>query len=160
GPSLKYMGNNFVPGQFNANWIPISAEKTTTGYVVAWKVAGVAQRTILETQENREHFFYTTSYGTGVAARLKSIWITFHQDLNGDGVIGTNTAVTAPVTTVIESNGSTSLTKVGSTFYLYDSSGSGPSLKFGGKDFVMGQFNADWTPISAEKTATGYIVAW
>ena len=34
-----------------------------------------------------------------------------------------------------------------------------PSLKFGGTDFVTGYFGA-WAPIGAEKTASGYEVAW
>ena len=76
----------------------------------------------------------------------------FHQDLNGDGQIG-------PATTVIEANGSTRLTEVGDHFFLYDSSGSGPSLKYGGMDAVAGQFGA-WAPIGAEQTASGYEVAW
>ena len=60
---------------------------------------------------------------------------------------------------MIEANGSTSLTEIGNNFYLYDSSGSGPSLKYGGADVVAGQFGA-WTPIGAEQTASGYEVAW
>ena len=61
--------------------------------------------------------------------------------------------------TVIEANGSTQLTEVGDHFFLYDGSGSGPSLKYGGTDVVAGQFGA-WTPIGAEQTANGYEVAW
>src|SRR5262245_26221436 len=56
-------------------------------------------------------------------------------------------------------NGSTRLTEVGDHFFLYDSSGSGPSLKVAGADVVAGQFGG-WTPISAEQTASGYEVAW
>ena len=77
----------------------------------------------------------------------------FHQDLNGDGQIGL-------AATVIESSGSTSLTEIGNNFYLYDSTGSGPSLKFRGADFVAGQFGAADAPIGAEQTASGYEVAW
>ena len=55
----------------------------------------------------------------------------FHQDLNGDGLIGRST-------TVIEANGSTSLTEVGDHFFLYDGSGSGPSLKYAGADVCGG----------------------
>ena len=61
--------------------------------------------------------------------------------------------------TTIEANGSTSLTEVGNHFFLYDSGGSGPSLKSAGADFVAGQFGA-WAPIGAEQTANGYEVAW
>jgi hypothetical protein len=59
---------------------------------------------------------------------------------------------------VIESNGATDLTAVGSNFYLYDSTGAGPSLKYNGTAYA-GQFSG-WSPISAEKTASGYLVAW
>ncbi len=62
--------------------------------------------------------------------------------------------------TVIESVGSTSLVEVGTNFYLDSiSTGTGPSLKYGGADFVAGQFGG-WTPIGTEQTATGYEVAW
>ena len=61
-------------------------------------------------------------------------------------------------TTVIEANGSTRLTKVGTHFFFYDSmldylARRHPSLKYAGADFVDGQFGA-WAPIGAEKTAT------
>ena len=51
------------------------------------------------------------------------------------------------------------LTEVGDHFFLYDGSGSGPSLKYAGAEYVAGQFGA-WTPIGAEQTASGYEVAW
>ena len=61
---------------------------------------------------------------------------------------------------MIEAIGSTSLVEVGNNFYLNNiSGGSGPSLKYGGADYVDGQFGA-WAAIGAEKTATGYQVAW
>jgi serralysin len=83
---------------------------------------------------------------------LQSAEPSFSQDLNGDGHIGLTT-------TIIEANGSTYLTKGGNHFLLYDSAGVGPSLKTSGADFVAGQFG-NWLPISAEKTASGYEVAW
>ena len=62
--------------------------------------------------------------------------------------------------TVIESAGATSLTEIGNHFYLYDSTGAGPSLKLQGADYVPGQFGAAVVPIGAEATASGYEVAW
>jgi hypothetical protein len=91
---------------------------------------------------------------SGTSNALESIETSFHQDLNGDGVIG----LPPPVTTVIESAGITSLTEVGSLFYLYNSGGTGPSLKYAGADIVAG--NSVWVPIGAEQTASGYEVAW
>jgi hypothetical protein len=84
---------------------------------------------------------------------LESLETSFHQDLNGDGVIGL-------VTTVIEAIGSTKLDQVGNNYSL-DSigGGSGPVLKSGGVAVVAGQFGS-WTPIGVEQTSTGYEVAW
>src|SRR5262245_57862956 len=91
----------------------------------------------------------------GTDPALEALETSFQQDLNGDGAIGPpSVSVTA-----IEAFGSTSLTEVGNHFYLYDSSGVGPSLKFAGADVVVGQFS-QWTPIAAEQTATGYQVVW
>ena len=62
-------------------------------------------------------------------------------------------------TTVIQVDGSTSLTEIANQFYLYNNSGSGPALKSNGSNFVAGQFGS-WTPIGAVQTASGYDVAW
>jgi serralysin len=83
---------------------------------------------------------------------LESLEPIFHQDLNGDGVIGLTT-------TVIQVDGSTSLTEVANQYYLYNSAGSGPALKLSGAAVVAGQFGA-WVPIGAVQTASGYEVAW
>ena len=153
GPSLKRYGGDVTAGQFG-NWTPISAEKTATGYEVAWKVTGADQYSVW-TVDSNGNFVSSSALLSGASATLQSAETRFHQDLNGDGVIGL-----APIpTTVIEANGSTSLTEVGNYFYFYDSVESGPSLKRYGGDVTAGQFG-NWTPISAEKTATGYEVAW
>ena len=70
--------------------------------------------------------------------------------------------VTAPplvIQTDTSSFGSTSLTEVGNNYFLYNSSGFGPELKYGGADVVAGQFGG-WVPIGAVQTASGYDVAW
>ena len=46
---------------------------------------------------------------------------------------------TALMTMVIELSGATSLTEIANHFYLYDNTGSGPSLKFSGADFIAGR---------------------
>src|SRR5262245_41591136 len=151
GPSLKYAGADVVAGQFCA-WAPIGAEQTTSGYEVAWKVTAADQYSF---PTRRSSDLYITSIiGTvsGTDYALQSLEPSFHQDLNGDGLIG-------PPTTVIEANGSTHLTEVGNHFFLYDSGGSGPSLKYAGADVVAGQFGA-WAPIGAGQTTSGYEVAW
>src|SRR5258708_3576796 len=71
--------------------------------------------------------------------------------MRGDGFTGV-------MTFVIQTGGSTSLTEVGSNFFLYDG-GTGPALKYSGAAVVAGQFGG-WVPIGAEHTTGGYDVAW
>ncbi|MGJ4892242.1 NF038122 family metalloprotease [Bradyrhizobium sp. HKCCYLS3077] len=62
--------------------------------------------------------------------------------------------------TVIRTNGDTSLTQVGSSYYLNSVSGGvGPVLKYAGAAVLAGQFGSI-APIGAVKTAAGYDVAW
>ncbi|MEH2487076.1 NF038122 family metalloprotease [Bradyrhizobium sp. AZCC 2230] len=155
GPTLKYGGVAVVAGQFGG-YTPIGAEHTSTGYEVAWKIAGADTYSVWSTDSNGN---YTGNYyqpGTGSSAALEALEPSFHQDLNGDGVIG----VPVPAGTVIEALGSTSLVQAGQNFYLKDiSAGTGPTLKYGGVAVVAGQFGG-YTPIGAEQTSTGYEVAW
>ena len=154
GPSLKYGGADFVDGQFGA-WAPIGAEKTATGYQVAWKDASTGLYTAWNTDNNGNYVSDVsglTGHVSGTNYALKLLETSLHQDLNGDGQIGL-------VTTAVETQGATDLTHAADHYFLYDGGGSGPSLKYGGADFVDGQFGA-WAPIGAEKTATGYQVAW
>jgi hypothetical protein len=153
GPELKSDGTAVVAGQFGA-WAPIGAEQTATGYEVAWKVTGADQYTVWNTDSSGNDISDTIGTVSGNSSALEALETSFHQDLNGDGVIGLPT-------TVLESFGSTSLTSVGNNFYLdsISSSGSGPELKSDGAAVVAGQFGA-WAPIGAEQTATGYEVAW
>ena len=135
GPSLKYNNTIYAAGYFSG-WSPISAEKTSTGYQVAWKQAGVDQYSIWTTDNTGNYVSSTTM--TGSSSALKTAEPLFHQDLNGDGQIG-DTALPPPpppppTGTAIELNGATSLTAVGTNYYLYDSTDSGPSLKSRGAD--------------------------
>ena len=141
------------PGQFGAAVAPIGVETTASGYEVAWKVMGTDHYSVWTTDKNGNYTSNIIGNASGTSTALESIENSFHQDLNGDGQIGV-------VPTVIESNGSTDLTEVGNHFYLYDSTGAGPSLKFQGADYVPGQFGAAVVPIGVETTASGYEVAW
>ena len=154
GPELKN-GGAVVAGQAG-NWSPIGAEQTASGYEIAWQFAGTQNFSIWTTDSNGNILSNTpTLSGTGAA--LETLESSFHQDLNGDGVIGVPGVV--GTTTVIESFGSTSLVQVGNNYYLDSiSSGTGPELKNGGA-VVAGQAG-NWSPIGAEQTASGYEVAW
>ena len=158
GPSLKYQGADYVAGQFG-QVAPIGAEQTASGYEVAWKATGADQFSVWNTDNNGNYLSNTLTSVSGTSAALQSIETSFHQDLNGDGTIGPAGPPPPPAQTVIEGFGSTSLTEVGTHFYLYGSDGTGPSLKYQGADYVAGQFG-QVAPIGAEQTASGYEVAW
>jgi serralysin len=154
GPSLKYGGANIVVGQWGG-WSPLGAEATASGYEVAWKLAGADQYTVWNTDTSGNDTTNTIGTVSGNNTALESLEASFHQDLNGDGVIG----IASATGTLIEAFGSTHLTQVGNAYFAYDSSGSGPSLKYGGATIVAGQWGS-WAPIGVEATASGYEVAW
>ena len=76
-----------MAGQWGG-WAPIGAEQTSSGYEVAWKVPGADQYTVWNTDSNGNF----TSHNIGLCRErgtaLESLENSFHQDLNGDGVIG------------------------------------------------------------------------
>ncbi|MCA6119976.1 hypothetical protein J6524_34710 [Bradyrhizobium sp. WSM 1738] len=106
GPTLKYGGADFVDGQ-DGTWTPIGAEKTATGYQVAWKEASTGQYTAWNTDNNGNYVSHvsaltgSTSGGqvSGTDYGLKLLETSFHQDLNGDGQIGASSP-TAPTSSV------------------------------------------------------------
>ena len=53
----------------------------------------------------------------------------------------------------------TDLDKVANRFFLHDSAGNGPSLKYAGSDISPAEFGA-WIPLGAEKVGSGYQVVW
>ena len=127
--------------------------QTASGYDVAWKnteyrpVHGVDHRQQRQLPSNLVGAVSGNSYA------LESLELVFNQDLNGDGLIG-------PPKTVIQTDGSTSLTEVANLyFYLDGSGGSGPALQYNGANVTAGEFGG-WTPIGAVQTASGYDVAW
>jgi hypothetical protein len=122
----------------HTDWSPIGAVQTESGYEVAWKLTGADEYTVWNADSNGNY----VSNAIGVVSGTSSLAI---------GVIG-------PPTTVIATDGSTSLTEVGNLFYLYNSSGSGPVLKYEGADVVAS--HTDWSPIGAVQTGSGYEVAW
>ncbi|MGY3343467.1 MULTISPECIES: NF038122 family metalloprotease [unclassified Bradyrhizobium] len=157
GPTLKYNGSVVTAGQFGS-WTFIGAEQTASGYEVALHVPGSDQYTVWNTDSNGT----VVSNGTGGAivsgssSALEALEPSFHQDLNGDGVIGLPAAV-APTT--IESFGSTSLVQSGNNYYFNPvSGGTEPTLKYNGSVVTVGEFG-NWTFIGAEQTASGYEVA-
>ncbi|NEN39756.1 hypothetical protein G3V76_24165, partial [Escherichia coli] len=64
------------------------AIKTATGFDVAWKIPGTTQFTFWATDANGSYSGNLTGLVDGSTASVKSFETIFHQDLNGDGVIG------------------------------------------------------------------------
>jgi len=148
GPVLKYNGVAVTSGQF-APWVPIGAEQTASGFDFAWKIPGTDNYTVWSTDANGNYLTNLTQIVSGSSSALENLETVFHQDLNGDGTVG------IPSTT-IEAFGATSLTQIGSNYYL---GSSGPILKYNGVAVTSGQFSP-WVPIGAEQTASGFDFAW
>jgi Ca2+-binding RTX toxin-like protein len=152
---LKNGGASVVAGQFGT-WAPVGAEATSGGYDVAWKDPATGKYSVWSTDSNGNFISKILNNVSGTDSTLESIETVFHQDLNGDGVIG----LPAPLTTTIEISGSTILVQAGSNYLLDPTVGSnGPTLKYGGAAVVSGQFGT-WAPVGAEATSSGYDVAW
>ena len=151
GPALQLAGAAVTVGEFGG-WTPIAAVQTASGYDVAWKMAGANQYTVWATNSSGNAIANLTGPVSGTSYALESLESTFNQDLNADGVTGLTT-------TVIQVDGSTSLTEVANRFYLDGVGGSGPALQYAGAYVTAGEFGS-WTPIGAVQTASGYDVAW
>ncbi|WP_194467131.1 M10 family metallopeptidase C-terminal domain-containing protein [Bradyrhizobium sp. CCBAU 53340] len=156
GPQLKYGGSAVIPGQF-APWTPIGAEQTTTGYEIAFKQPGTNYFTVWNTDSSGNYVSNPTGIVLGSSSVLENLETSFHQDLNGDSVIGVPAVLSG---TILEAYGSTSLVQTSSGYFLDPvGGGTGPQLKYGGSAVIPGQFDP-WTLIGAEQTATGYEIAF
>jgi 20S proteasome alpha/beta subunit len=151
GPQLMKSGAAVTAGQF-APFVPIAAEQTSSGYDVAWKMPGLDQYMVWQTDSSGNFLSNLTGTVTGASTAIETLEQTFNQDLNGDGVIGL-------VTQVLESSGSTSLVISGNTYRLNNSAGTGPQLTKSGAAVTVGQL-APFVLIGAEQTSTGYDIAW
>ena len=130
---MKCYGAPVAAGQFGA-WTPIGTEQTSSGYQVVLK-NGTADSYSVWTTDSSGNYLTNSACISGSSSTIRSLELSFQQDLNGDGVIG------APIVsgTAIEAFGSTKLVQAGSNFYLQSiSSGSGPELKCYGAPVVGG----------------------
>jgi hypothetical protein len=97
GPTLKYGGAAVTVGQFDP-YVPIAVEQTAGGYQVALKDTAGNQFSIWNTDSNGN--FVSFAVYSGNSAALKSLEISFQQDLNGDSALGaavvTSETIAAP----------------------------------------------------------------
>ena len=92
GPQLKYGGAAVTDGEFG-NIAPIGAIQTATGYDVVWKIPGSNQFTFWTTDANGNYTSNLSGLVGGTSSTVQSLEPIFHQDLNGDGVIGAPSSV-------------------------------------------------------------------
>ena len=150
GPELKYGGAPVTVGEFG-NIAPIGAIQTSSGYDIAWKIPGTNEFTFWTTDSNGNYTSNLTGLVSGTSSVVESFEWTFHQDLNGDGMIGPPT---------IQTDGTTGLVEAGNNYFLYNvGTGTGPELIYGGAPVTAGEFGSI-SPIGAVQTASGYDIAW
>ena len=151
GPQLRYAGAYAAAGQFS----PGRRSVRSTMQVAAIQLSGRC-RAPTNTPCGPPTAAAITSRRSSVVTSaswyVQSLEQSFGQDLNSDGRIG-------PVTTNIETAGSTTVAKVADSYFLYPTGSSGPQLRYAGAYVAAGQFGA-WTALGAEHNGGGYQVAW
>ena len=152
GPLLSFNSSPVMPSQFGG-WTLIGAEAMNGGYEVAWKLAGADSYTIWNTDGSGNYQSSLVAAVAGTNTTLEAAESSFHQDLNGDGVIGVPR-------TMIEAAGATDLVQVGGNYFL-DAHGTstGPQLSYNSAPVTAGEFGG-WMPVGAEAMNGGYEVAW
>ncbi|MGA7807985.1 MAG: protease, partial [Bradyrhizobium sp.] len=148
GPHLQLNGAAVVAGAFDG-WTPVAAAQTASGYEVAWQLGNSF---IIWNTDSNGNYLSQSGILSGASTGLEIAETVFQHDLNGDGTIGVTS-------TLIESNGTTSLVAVADQYALENSSGAGPHLQLNGAPVVAGQ-EGPWLPVAAAQTSTGYEVAW
>ncbi|PJG51655.1 hypothetical protein CVM73_30110 [Bradyrhizobium forestalis] len=102
GPVLKYQGSQVIAANYGAYSVIAAEQVAGGGYDVAWKNSSTGKFSIWNTDSNGN--FVTTLAAApevlGTDPSLKSLETVFHQDLNGDGVIGAS-----PVVLDLDGNG-------------------------------------------------------
>ena len=127
GPELQFNGAAVTAGEFGG-WTPIGAVQTASGYDIAWKDASAGLYTVWSTDGNGNYVANVIGVVSGNSYALESLETTFHQDLNGDGVVGLNPTVIQTDTN--NSSVSTSLAELGNKYFLYAAgTTNGPELQ-------------------------------
>jgi hypothetical protein len=85
-----YQGTPVIDGEVGA-WTAIGAEKTATGYEMAWKGGSADQYTVWNTDANGNYLNSAFGVVAGSDMRLELLEASFQQDLNGDGKVGPST---------------------------------------------------------------------
>ena len=153
GPFLEINGSPIMAGQFPLGWAPVGAVQTASGYEVAWSVPGQNEYVVWDVNSNGAFTSIATGILSGASPELEGVEANFGETFAGAGAEATPTT--------IATNGATTLAEVGNLFELNPAGGgTGPLLQLNGSLVTAGEFPLGWTPIGAEKTSSGYQVAW
>ena len=82
GPLLQYQGSVITSG---GAWAPVGAEKTASGYEVAWRLLGSDQYSVWNTDSNGDYTSSATGVVSGQSFALEDLEPAFGEELNGDG---------------------------------------------------------------------------
>jgi hypothetical protein len=129
--------------------VPIAAEVIASGYEIAWKVLGTNLYSVWSTDSNGNYTSNIIGSATGTDFALESLETSFHQDLNGDGVIGL--AVGVGATLELPGAQSGTVTFIGSTGTLKldaPSTFSGSITGFTGDGSLSGSDHIDLTTLA------------
>ncbi|MCJ9728971.1 calcium-binding protein [Bradyrhizobium sp. PRIMUS42] len=153
GPILKYQGSSVLASAWGA-WTVIAAEQVTGGgYDVVWKHSS-GQFSVWSTDSNGAYLSTLASAPqvSGTDPSLQALEPTFHQDLNGDGILGI---------VPMETFGSTGAVLYGGYYYLNSlSTGTGPLLKYQGSAVIAANYGAYKVFAAEQMSDGGYAVAW
>jgi serralysin len=131
----------------------MGAKQTGDGYEVAFSIAGQNEYVVWNTDSNGDYTSTATGILSGSNPTLEAVEANFGEHFAGAGA--------PPSTTMISTNGTTTLAQVGNLFELNPAGGgTGPLLELNGGVVTAGQFPAGWTPVGAVQTDGGYEVAW
>ncbi|MFB6448179.1 calcium-binding protein [Bradyrhizobium tunisiense] len=121
GQSLKYQGSPVIAANYGAYAVIAAEQVSGGGYNVAWKNSSTGKFSIWSTDSSGN--FLTTLAAApevnGTDPSLKALEATFHQDLNGDGVIGAS-----PVVLDLDGNG-VNLVSLSNSSASFDMDGQG-----------------------------------
>ena len=156
GPLLKVGGAPVGDPAALSPGTPVAAEIQASGsYLVAF-TDGTTAFTFWNVDARGNYAGTPYDFNiSGTSITVEDLEQNFHQDLNGDGVIGLSG-------TAIESAGATTLLLVSGTYALEGSDHSGPALQNNGNAVTAGLFSSTiGSPIGAEALSSGgYKVAW
>src|SRR6202012_5328534 len=126
--------------QFGADDTLVGARQTGNGYEVVWSL-GANEFAVWNTDPNGNYTSNATGAVSATSQTLEAMEANFGEVFQGGGP-------TASTTTMIATNGTTTLEQVGNLFELNPASGgTGPLLEYQGNFVTTGQFGAGDTLI-------------